>query len=258
MSRDFQTDGFLFDEWEETAKAIRMRYAEAIALFMRTNRLAWHQQYVLQIRRDSVREQMAASTYSRILMLTQSAVIALERGMLPAAQVALRSAIEALFTFGSISNREERARRLIEDSELRKKDLMQRVEKANGLSIVPLGADEGLRDRVAQLRSLEGTVLSAADLARDAGLESWYLTIYSRLSWAVHATANDIESHLVFDEGRLKELTNEPEVEGQEVVWATSTHVLILALDFLGKVFPIDSLGLDEIKQRFEDLRAKT
>ena len=254
MSRRFNEDGFLGDDLTLIARQVHERYDSQVALFNKTNAAAWDRQYSLHAVRGSPRDAFGAAYYGRVLMLVQATVLCLERGITPAASIVLRSATETLFTLGALARCPERIKRIVSDTEIRKRDMLNKISRANVSSASAHVNTPVDRERMDELLATPGSELSAFSLAEDAGLRDWYLTIYARLSWPVHAAANDLEAHLVVVDGELQEIVNEPILDGQDYLWMVCTNVCILAMQYVAEIFASDTVIIDSLNREFEDL----
>lgn len=254
MSRSFDLHGFLGDDLAVVARQVRDRYVLHVALFNKTNAAAWALQYSLHANRDSARDAFGAAYYGRVLMLVQTTVLCLERGITPAASVVLRTATETLFTLGALARRPERIERIVSDAEIRKRDMLKSIQRADVSTVSTDTSTPIDSERIEELLATTGSELSAYSLAEDAGLRAWYLTIYARLSWPVHAAANDLETHIVVVDGELQELVNEPMLDGQEYLWMVCTNVCILAMQYVAEIFVSDTVAIESLNREFEDL----
>lgn len=252
--RSFAEHGFLGDDLTLVVCQVHERYGAHVALFNKTNTAAWNRQYSLHADRGSPRDAFGAAYYGRVLMLVQATVLCLERGITPAASILLRSATETLFTLGAIARHPERIERVVSDAEIRKREMLKSISRADVLSASTDVNTPVEKERRDELLATTGSELSAYSLADDAGLRDWYLTIYARLSWPVHAAANDLETHIVVADGELQELVNEPILDGQEYLWMVCTNVCILAMQYVAEIFPTDAVIVDSLNREFESL----
>jgi hypothetical protein len=102
--------------------------------------------------------------------------------------------------------------------------------------------------------------ISAFDLAKEAGLEDWYRTVYMIFSWPVHGAATDLDRHVVLGpDGEVSEFKNEPELEGQETEWMCCIELLLKALTFLAKIFAeVDQEQVDRLYSEAHALHRKS
>jgi hypothetical protein len=245
-------DGFLSPEIEGARAYICERYSSYRNLFLQVNRVAVGFQYSMSIGTKNGREIYAACLYARILATTQASVIVLERGLVPQSLTLLRSAVEALFALGALAKKPDILGRILGIFE----DEQQRVAR-NAL----LWQQPELREIAqaeASVAELEVSAkkpdqgISAFDLAREAGLEDWYRSVYMFFSWSAHNTPHDLERyHLAVSTDRsIIELRNEPEVEGQERSWSSAIEVQLMSTGFLAEIFTgVDLSGLEPIRE---------
>lgn len=113
---------------------------------------------------------------------------------------------------------------------------------------------EAASGRLTEFLSNDVTALTTYKLAQIAELEDWYRTAYMVLSWSVHGAAIDLDRHVVVsDDGEVKELRNEPEIEGQDSSWLCAVELLLKTTLALAAIFPdVDQVSVD---QHYEDAR---
>lgn len=167
--------------------------------------------------------------------------------MLPQAKSVLRSALEALFALAAIEVKPELAVPLARSQEANKRSLADKVLQWKSPELkASLSAqldDATLQAMVAS----KARSFNTADLARDAGMMDWYFSMYTLLSFPAHAMVSDLVSHLVTNEhGVVVAFKSEPEVEGQESVWAFAIEIQIRAARAVHGIFSVNAVQVEE------------
>jgi hypothetical protein len=204
-------------------------------------------QHELLINVDLSRDLLGAALFARTLASCQAAVILLECGLLSQAKSVLRSALEALFALAAIEVKPELAVPLARSQEANKRSLADKVLQWKSPELkASLSAqldDATLQAMVAS----KARSFNTADLARDAGMMDWYFSMYTLLSFPAHAMVSDLVSHLVTNEhGVVVAFKSEPEVEGQESVWAFAIEIQIRAARAVQGIFSVSAVRVEE------------
>jgi hypothetical protein len=249
-------DELLSESLDNIRISVRLMYPEYYSLLHKVNRLAVLQQHTISIHPESQAERYAACLFARTLTTVQASVLVLEVGMVPQAQMLLRSALETLFTLGAIAKKPTIVDRLIEGHAVEQK----RVAKNMGLWKSPHLKKIADAETLQSFLESPANTISAFDLAKEAGLEDWYRTVYMIFSWPVHGAATDLDRHVVLGpDGEVSEFKNEPELEGQETEWMCCIELLLKALTFLAKIFAeVDQEQVDRLYSEAHALHRKS
>lgn len=248
-------DGFLSEPVDHVVDMIRDRYSAWRELLYRVNRLAVATLHALDIHLDSDVERYSSILFARIVSTVQSAVILLERGLVPQSRILLRSALEALFQLGAIACDGTVVDGLIEAHANEQRRAAKYVLRWQNEELRQVAEKELSSEVLQSFINSHASTLSVATLAKKAGFEDWYHTLYMVLSWPTHSAAIDLERHVVRDsDGELLAFCNEPEVDGQENSWACATELLMKSILALAEIFP--NLEKNEVESCYADARS--
>lgn len=247
-------DGFLAGSIEHVRSHVRDEYAAWLGLLMRVNRLAVKNQHAIVIHKDNIVERYSAVLFARTLSTTQASVLLLEIGLPSQAQTLLRSALETLFALAAIAADASVVNKLIEGHAAEQKRAAKNIQLWQHDVLRKIAEVEADFGRLKSALNSSAAALSTFDLAKKAGLEDWYRTVYMVFSWPVHGAAVDLNRHAVVGEdGEVTEFRNEPEVGNQESSWMCAIEVLLKAITALGTVFSNVDQGLME--QQYAEVR---
>jgi len=247
-------DGFLTEPFDHVREEVRQKYADWRSLLVRVNRLAVDNQYSIEIQLDSNVERYAAVLFARTLATTQASILLLEVGLVPQARTLLRSALETHFALAAIAKEDRVVDKLIEGHAAEQKRVAKNFGHLQHTELKQIADAEIASDRLQPFLASSETALSTLDLAKKAGLEHWYRTVYTDLSWSTHGAAVDLDRHVVVGEdGNEAEFRNEPEVEDQESSWLCAIEILLKATTALAAVFP--NVDQSPLEQGYADLR---
>ena len=250
--------GFLSEPFGEVRDAVRNQYATYRNAFMRLNEQCMAAQYELAINADVPRELLGGALFLRTLASLQGAVILLEHGLPSQAKAVLRAALESLFALSAIEAKPELALPLANSQEANKRSLADKMLQWQGAELrasLSECVDEAKLREVASNRTRD---FNTAQLADAAGMMDWYRSIYALLSFPAHATVSDLVSHLATDDhGNVTHLKNEPEVEGQESVWAFAIEIELQAARAVCGIFAINTIDIEASANALRSLVAR-
>lgn len=239
MQIDF-SDGFLSPGARELRAVVHASHPKSSRLAYRVNRLAVDVQHELQV--GPIHEILAAAYYARTLASTQAALILIEHGLPSQAKTVLRSALESLFPLCAIAKDPVKADELLESHEADRRtlaDRMLRWQNEELQSFIPLPHDE-----LSAIASNRAKGSNLYEIAKFAGMEDWYNTLYTLLSFAAHVKIADLDSHSVADEsGQMTGLQNEPVTFGQTRVWLWAIEFQLRAIRAIADVLRNDAWG---------------
>ena len=92
--------------------------------------------------------------------------------------------------------------------------------------------------------------------AKFAGMEDWYDTLYTILSFAAHSKISDLDKHTVPDaDGEIVELQSEPILAGQAEMWLWIIEVQLAAMRSVAQIFS-SSIWTELVQTRWQLLHA--
>jgi len=157
----------------------------------------------LKLDADNNQQVLIASLYLKILSTFQAVLMLVEKEMLNESKTLLRSMIEAMFALVAISKDPDLAARFIED------DHTQRLKLSISYDDLPVKLKKSLKPRLTKIinSSLSGlnkpprskmhdiTPLTVETLAKKAGLQEVYYSIYALLSGCNYLRVYELEQY---------------------------------------------------------------
>lgn len=214
-------------------------------------------QHELRVNVDMPRELLGGTLFARTLASSQAAVILLEHGLPAQAKAVLRSALESLFALAAIEAKPELALPLAQSQEANKRSMADKMLQWRSPELKASLSAQVSEAELREMASNRTRDFNTAQLAEAAGMMDWYLSMYALLSFPAHANVSDLVAHLVTDDqGNITELKNEPEVEGQESVWAFAIEIQMRAARAVGGIFGINTVDLQTYAKTLNGLVA--
>lgn len=248
-------DGFLTEPLDHVREAVRQRYADWRSLLDRGNRLAVANQHLIEIHLGSIVEKYAAALFARTLTTTQASIRLLELGLVPQANALLRSAMETHFALAAIAKEPDIVDKLLEGYIAEQKRAATYIKLWQSPEFIRYSGEAFAPEQLQPFLTNTANSLSTFDLAKKAGLEDWYRTVYMGFSWSAHGAAVDLDRHVVVGEdGDVTEFHNEPEIEGQELSWLCAIEILLKATTALAAIF--SNVDQSPLEQQYVDLQA--
>lgn len=242
----FEKIGFLSEQVSDLSKEIESLYPGFWSLACEVNEFSNSFQYSLTIHAGVPPELMGAPLYSRILANYQALLILSKRGMLDQAYIVLRVLVESLFYLAAISNEPEFAIEYVRYEEHQRKATLSKLKRYKESKDKTDPEIEITTRKIQEIEKeiIEGNIkkFPTEQVAHKAGLHDWYDTVYAFSSSFVHTSARSLESHIVLKgEGEeIKELKNEPNIEGIIFPLSTGIEAMFVAISSICKIFCIN------------------
>ena len=252
-------DGFLTEPLDHVREAVRLKYADWRSLLGQVNRLAVANQHSIEIHLDSIVEKYASALFARTLTTTQASIRLLELGLVPQANALLRSAMETHFALAAIAEEPDIVDKLLDGYVAEQKRVATYIKLWQSPELIQFAGEAFAPVRLQPITTNTANALSTFDLAKKAGLEDWYRTVYMVFSWSAHGATVDLDRHVVVGEdGDVAEFRNEPEIEGQEQTWLCAIEILLKATTALAAIFSnVDQSPLEQHHADLQTLKAK-
>lgn len=251
------SQGFLSDAVEDVRTEVLARYAPWRQLLLRANAHAVDLQHLADINSMQPRDLLAAAHFARLLASVQASVIVLERGMISQSKALLRMALESLFALEALHLKPEIAADLARTHEVDKRVVADRMLRWKSPELRAAVSASISDDELKSLSSSKAREVKTFELARDADMTDWYLSLYAVLSFPVHGAVSDLTAHLETDsDGNIVALKNEPEVDGQEPPWAYASEIIIKATESFASVFSLAAVSTGELRRELQSLTA--
>lgn len=201
----------------------------------------------LKLDADDNQQVLVASLYLKILSTFQAVLMLAEKEMLNESKTLLRSMIEAMFALVAISKDPALAARFIED------DYTQRLKLSVSYGDLPLKLKKSLKPRLTKIinSSLNGlnkpatktrniTPLTVETLAKKAGLQEAYYSIYTLLSGCNYLRVYELEQYWDgHTEGKTLLGLIHPDEKKVDAILFTAIKTVFLSLNGVIQTFNI-------------------
>jgi len=249
-------NGFLSDVVRTLRGEVHQQNPKWVELMYSVNRLAVDLLHELEITPQKTNQIVGSVLYARTLQSAQAAVLLLEHGMPTQARTVLRSALETLFPLSAIVKDASKADDLIASHDADRRTLADRMKRWKDPE---LRASVPLTD--AELDAIVKNPAKATNIfeyAKFAGMEDWYSTLYTILSFAAHSKISDLDKHTVPNaDGEVVELQSEPILANQTEMWLWIIEVQLAAMRSIAQIF-MSSSWTELVQARWQLLRALT
>ena len=248
-------EGFLSDSVRQVRDEVHNRYPSHVELARVTNCRAVALQHELQIHVDRLEEALGAALYARTLAFTQSSVLLLEHGMPVQARTVLRAGLESLFQLAALAEDPRIAPSLLASHDADRRTLADRIRRWRDPALRASMDSQLSEADLSAMSAGTGKPINIYKFAELAGMEDWYLTIYTLLSFAAHSKVSDLDSHVVVGgDGEPIEFQNEPVSSGQASIWSWEVEVQLAAMRSVAAVFSLEVHELEALGKRLVDL----
>jgi hypothetical protein len=258
---NFERHGFLSEDDLGVIATIEKLYPNHIRLCKDLNQELQTLQYDLKINNANHVELLSGSLYAHFLSTSQASLITLLRGMKVQTRMLIRCMLEPLFPLAAVSENRDIAKKFIQSSAF-----LERRKKVNAHIAYQqkIDADPSKLEDIHELKKELNNYIeeenvkpfSIYDCAEAAGLLSWYETLYRYTSDDTHSSVMSLQELLISDDdGVVKQLKNEPEVEGIDELLITISLCQAKALESISSIFSLDNKNaLEEASERINNL----
>jgi hypothetical protein len=253
----FSTDGFLSDEVSAWESDFEEQYSPKLELSIAVNRLAHKMVFALDIGTEELRDLLLSTLLARQLSTFQGFVLLSRKGMIFQAEMLVRALAESMFLVGAICKKPDFAEQWILGDEVsRKKALFRLNEDRRRRGESP---DETAVALIAELEKRirdEGiTKPTTEQIAKAAGLESYYDTLYGFFSMAVHSSSRSLDKALQKDgNGNLTHVEYGPEVDGFDMHFDYAISMMLYVLHDVAAHFKVDVTEIEALQKRNAEL----
>ena len=240
--------GFLSESPRAFREHVHAAYRAWVEVLYAINDHANALQHAIEIHRTELAEACAAVLYARTIASAQASVILLEHGLPSQARTVLRSALDTLFPLCALVKSPDLAAQLVSSHDADRRTIADRIRRWSDPSLRSSISGRVSDAELDAMLASKAKSLNKYDLAKQAGMEDWYLTLYTLLSFAAHGAMSDLESHAVVDaDGDVAEFKNEPELADQQAVWAWAAEVELAAMRSLASLFSLASTDIEAL-----------
>ena len=256
----FSTDGFLSDAISEWESGFERQYSSKLELSIAVNHLAHRIVFDLDIGSEDLRDLLLSTLLARQLSTFQGFVLLSRKGMIFQAEMLVRALAESMFLVGAICKEAGFARQWILGDEVGRKKALARLNEDRRRRGEP--PDEAAVALIAELEKRirdEGiTKPSTEQIAKLAGLESYYDTLYGFFSMAVHSSSRSLDKALQKDsDGRLTHVEYGPEIDGFDMHFDYAISMMLYVLHEVAAHFKKDVAEIEALQRRNDDLAGK-
>ncbi len=254
----YQSHGFIGQEIHTWIKATKQTHKALFELAEKINADCYKSLGNLTIDSGSLRQALISCLFARCLELFQAAYILVAHGMSPSSNIALRALLEAMFVLCATAKDDEALEAYVIDGERERLRVSRKLlaDKGTTLSEDRLDVMRGIQAELdVKMKKQKKKKFWTEDFAKKAGLHSWYLTAYTKTSWAVHTTIRDIERYLVLDEKEnLKSIRFIPTDQDAVDVLSAACNAMIISLGEFLSLFGVDTAVADAHDKKLERL----
>lgn len=257
----YQSHGFIGREIHTWIKTTKQTHKALFKLAEKINADCYKTLGSLTIDSDSLRQTLISCLFPRCLELFQATYVLVEHGMSPSSNIALRALLEAMFVLCATANDDDALEAYVIDGERERLKVTRKLlaDKGTTLSEDRLNAIRGIQNELDEIMKKQKVrKFSTEDFAKKAGLHSWYLTAYTKTSWAVHTNIRDIERYLILDkEKNLKSIQFIPSDQDAVDVLSAASNAMIISLGEFLSLFGLDTAVADAHGKELERLLTK-
>lgn len=242
----FETDGFLSDQALAAESEIVARYQAAFDIAYEANRLTHKVLYGADVHNEDQMELLYITLLTKQARSLQGFLLLLRRGLLSPAQILLRNLAESMFIIGALGKDDTFGAKFVRSEQISRKKALEaltRHMKARGQEVPPDTRD--LIDQLGAEIKNEGLVaFTTEQIARIAGLSSYYDSLYRLTSMEVHTSPRALEDALIVEDGKVVALKYEPETEGLGMYLHYAISVMLHSLHECAQHFgfPVDPI----------------
>ncbi len=246
----FDEDGFLTDRRGELEDGIRKGREALFRRAREINRDCHKLAFTAEPHDQDGREVLVLLAFIRALEHYQAAILMLGTALVAPAKVAIRAALEAVFTARALVVDEAALRAFITDDLIQRRKLIRKAKQHDHANLEKLRAvstDELVRQLEEQIQEAGAKPLPTERLAELADMHGWYTTVYAMLSKAAHTHVRDLETYLRVDKnGKIRSLEYAPSLEEIPMLLLTAAHCLVLGGEAVSRIFGIAFEAKDE------------
>ncbi len=241
-----EISGYLSEEISLWIKKHREKNSEWFTLCENINELSHSTMFTFAVHNEYLPELIVATIYVRAMSNFQGTIIMAERGMINEAKSLLRCLLECMFAIVAIEKDKNTSNQFVFDDLLQRKNFLKAYMRNKGKGIPQhkeapslKEIDKHLQDIEKQIRENKVKKLEKRDLAKKAGLETIYDSVYKLLSGTIHVNVRDIEQYLKIDNGKIKEILWGPDVQEIDFVLLTAAETMLRILTAASSLFEL-------------------
>jgi hypothetical protein len=241
----YQQNGFLGKDIEIWMKENRRLHEDLFALAENLNSDCYTMLERARPHNKDKRELLVSCLFPRTMELFQATFLLVRRGMIPSANIMLRSLIETMFVLIAIAKDDDALEAYILNDEKGRLITAKKILDNTSGAFSETQVEEVIRVKKEIEEKLAGKKLpklTTEYYAKKAGLHDWYQTVYSVTSKSVHAAVKDIEDYLdICQDRQVKSIKFTPTDKRTLEILTTACNALGMGLEAF-----LSSLKLDK------------
>jgi hypothetical protein len=232
---EFAEEGFLSTAIVKSSQDCRKQHAEWFVLCESINRFSLAFTSKVPYHPDNRQEWLTAALFLRMISVFEAITILTERCMLSEARILLRALMETLFALRAVASSQRVAEEYYHSHlNLKLKALKKlRGYESAGMTYRGINLNKRIEELEAEVKNkhLKSTPTTEY-LAKKAGLDSYYNTAYSVLSWTTHSSVLDIAHAHVSgkSDDYVESVHLSPQIEDVEKTLMSISECMVIAL----------------------------
>ena len=256
----FEKDGFLGDEISGWEGDFEKRYASKLQLSIEANRLAHRLIFSIQITSSELKDLLLSALLARQVSTFQAFILLARKGLIDQSEMLIRAIAESMFLVGAIRKEEGFAEKWVLSDEISRKRSLVRLNDDRRRRGKP--PDETAVALIAelekQIRDQSIEKLSTERIAKLAGLESYYDTVYGFFSMAVHSSTRSLDKALQTDSsGRVTSIQYGPVIDGFDMHLDYAISMTLYVLHEASVHFKKDPSEVEALQKKSHDLAGR-
>lgn len=252
MDDDFDQLGFLGNQVNKLMEPHLKERASLYETINQLNELALTLKDKIEVKSGDIKAVLAAILFIKVINCFQAIVLLSKKGLGVECGILTRALLEVTFPLRANAVNHGFAEKFILTEKSKRLKLMNIIlnDKQSFSSIHSLITEEQKETLTAEIQCEGIKDLDAFEIARQAGMTTFYQLAYRHLSEEVHTIASSLQSYVITDEhGDVVMFENGPQHFEFEK-FKTAVLCLLIAMDSMNDIF---SLEIDSEIKRFED-----
>jgi hypothetical protein len=257
----FSTDGFLSDEINEWEKDFDQRYGPKIELSMAVNRLAHRLIFSVAIVSNQLDDLLLSTLMARQASTFQGFIILSRKGLIFQAEMLVRALAESMFLVGAICKQPRFAEEWILSDEISRKRLLVRLnqDRSRRGELPDPKAVALIAELEKRIKDEKIKKYNTEHIARLAGLQSYYDTLYGFFSLSVHSSSRSLDKALQADgQGEVTAVEYGPLIEGFDMYFDYAISMTLYVLHEISTHFKHSTAEVESLQQKNNDLAGGT
>jgi hypothetical protein len=240
---DFDLMSFLGKQIDELMEPVLEQNADWYKLMYELIQFANNLRFRMAINQDNVAEVVTAALLIKATNTFQSVILLSRKGLAADCGTLTRSLMETVIPLKLIAQEQGFAWDFVRYEKRKRQKLINVILKdSDTFGEIANQVSEGIRDSLKkEIEEEDIPELKIEDLAKKAGMTTFYQLAYRQLSEDAHTTIWSLNRYLNIDqEGNVTELDNGPQIFGA-TDFRTAAYCILIALDSVNEIFKLES-----------------